>query len=197
MKTIIIGSMEDFQQQYKTILDTISGLTDSRNETIRALAELKMGHTALMIAVFKGERPQSDLDAARTEMSRLQWIVDNEVANHSQTTEHFHLQNQALSAKIADVANQERIVAKELKYRRQFNLVLTERTNSVRDWDILESDYQRYHFDDLNNLRDLRGNFNNVPESVRILGFLAYATANGCGPYNEDVTFENVSRPRA
>jgi hypothetical protein len=161
MKTIIIGSMEDLQQRHRNIMDTIGSITDIRNGNIQRLAALKMGHTALMIAVANGEQPQADLDAARAEMSRLQWIADNEVANHAQTIDHFHRQSQRLSADIGDVANRERIVAKETAYRKQFNLVLTEKINSVRDWDILEADYQRYHWDDLNSVWPKSNYYNN------------------------------------
>jgi hypothetical protein len=189
-------TIESLTEQHRLTLAIIGKLTDDRNAKIQKLAELKMGYKDLLISVYDGSTPMSDLDHNRAEMQQLQWITENEPT--SQAAAVFHQQLQAISKKMDELANHERVIAAELKYRKQFNLVLlTDKIDSVRDWDILESYYQRYHFDDLKKLRELRGDFNMVPESVRLMGFVAYAAANGCEKYNEVVTMENINQPRA
>ena len=191
-KSIYIG----LQEQHKNVLSIIGNLTDDRNRSIQTLAELKIGYRDLLVAVYDGCKPQSELDSCSAEMQRLQWLIENEPV--SQAIAVFHQKAQAISLKMETVSNQERVIANELKYRKQFNLVIsTDKINSVRDWDILESDYQRHHFQDLQKLKDLRSDFNNVTEAVRLLGFVAYSTDNGCGLYNENVSLENINQPRA
>ena len=190
-KSIYIG----LQEQHKNALDIIGKLTDDRNGAIQKLAELKIGHRDLLVAVYDGCKPQSELDSCRAEMQRLQWVIENEPINQAVAV--FHQKAQAISLKMESVSNQERIIATELKYRKQFNNVLTDKINSVRDWDILEADYQRYHWADLQKLKELRSSFNNVTEAVRVLGFVAYASGNGCGLYNLDFDISTINQPRA
>ncbi len=192
MPVITIGTLTE---QHRVTLAIIGKLTDDRNANIQQQAERKMGYKDLLVSVYEGTRTQAELDHHRAEMQRLSWIIENEPV--SQAIAVFHQKAQDISRQMESFTNQDRVVAAELKYRKQFNLVLsTDKINSFRDWAILESDYQRYHWADLQKLKELRSSFNIVPEDVRAKGFVDYATGNGCAPYNLDFDISTIHLPR-
>jgi hypothetical protein len=184
----------ELTDQHRVTLAIIGKLTDDRNAKIQKLAGLKMGYKDLVVAVADGSRPQGDLDSCRAEMQRLAWIIENEPVNQAVAV--FHQKAQSITLGMEQLAHRDRLVAAEVKYRKDWNLLL-ENFNSVRHFEACEAEHRQPHFRDLLRFQELRGEWNNVSTETRLKGFIAYASDRGCGFYSENVTMENLNQPRA
>lgn len=187
-------TIETLNEQHRITQAIITKLAADRESNIKKLAGLKTGYKDLLISVYDGSKPQSELDTCRAELQNLQWIIENEPV--SDAADDLGKLAKRVAGEIEALAYQQRAIDTELHFRKRFNLMLSEKEFNNQDWQTIEYEAKMYHQPDLDSFINLRAEFDRQPVPVRAKGFLAYAGTHGLHPFDEQVTMANISSPR-
>jgi len=174
----------------KKLENAIQQITAEHTEAVTRLALLQESIPALLSACAMGEIEANQLETTRAEIIRLQQVVtepyQKAIEPLSARLKEFHIVKQA------ELSLQQAIQT-ETEYRKRFNRMMQEPSNSAAEWEWLHSQAESYHRKDVKQLQGLLSYFDT---EGRGLTFMEYCQQQGFTSFNGEVTAENINRPR-
>lgn len=188
--------MEQLTARLGHMAAAINRITNEYQTAASRLDELEAALPGLIAAIALKETGPGQMEETRQEISRLRLVVKEP---YQKAIEIIRISQKQVLEQISKINQQQAAIDQERAFREFFNHCLETRSRTNTDWDLLRGGAQHYHRNDIELLDSLhyefeRNRFHYQPGSPT---FVKFADSKGLPLYNLDVTYENMTQPKA
>lgn len=188
-------SIEQLISDRDNLSTAINRIRNEHQAATNCLEELEASLPGLIASVVTGKADTAELEAMRHEILKLQMVTKEP---YRTAIEIIEVSRKAVSEQIRTLMNDQDAVNREKTFRCFFNYCLETHTRKASDWERLKNDSSHWHKRDIDQLDRLHYEYENkkhlfIQDKPT---FIEFAENTGFGPYNLDVTIDNITRPR-